>query len=385
MATDNQYLSGYSVSLHSVKNTIEDNDLFAISTKDVYLSSTYESRRIDVSSLVECMAQHIERTMHIGSMAYKDREEYSEKDHSHDAWYNRLSIDVLYNPSKDDIVDSRDLTSSVNSMNTSALSIGNMFFDGILSTICVPLSCVLEGGVVPWQAIEPAFGEIKFVAQSEIIRDIDYTSDAFDGWLWLDSSFEYDITAFRLSDSINMNPDFVKSIENEKFRVKDLSSFVTIDNGSSRFTFNESYTIVKSHSHPVNIDIDGNVSAHGQLTVGSNADNGHMIHMGDGIGPSESNLKNIATNKKIPYAKSIAYTSRSRSFITSLTADGVNSWQQIYDDLGIYVLTPNMVIDTQCTFTMANNISTGYCNMIPSYPAHNIMPAMVYVGRKKGF
>ena len=102
--------------------------------------------------------------MHIGSMAYKDREEYSEKDHSHDAWYNRLSIDVLYNPSKDGIVNSQDLASSVNSVKTSALSIGNMFFDGILSTICVPLSCVLGGGVVPWQAIEPAFGEIKFVA-----------------------------------------------------------------------------------------------------------------------------------------------------------------------------------------------------------------------------
>lgn len=382
MAIDSQYLSGYSISSHSTQTAVEDYDLFAVSTKDVYLSSTYESRRIDVSSLVECIAQHIERTMHIGSMAYKDREEYSEKDHSHDAWYNRLSIDVLYNPSKDGIVNSQDLASSVNSVKTSALSIGNMFFDGILSTICVPLSCVLGGGVVPWQAIEPAFGEIKFVAQSEIIRDIDYTSDAFDGWLWLDSSFEYDITAFRLSDSINTHPDFVKSIENAKFRVKDLSSFVTIDNGNSRFTYNESYTIVKSHSHPVAVDINGNVSARAKITIGHAAGPGGYFHDGNGAGPTPTVIKEKA---KSVYGDTTTIGYTKGDDITSLTCSNEKTWNQIYDDFGYYVLTPNMEFDTSCTFALASNVSTGYCNMIPSYPAHNIMPAMVYVGRKKGF
>ena len=88
------------------------------------------------------------------------------------------------------------------------MSIGNLYVDGILSTVYVPMSWVQPVVDVSWQPIEPTFGTVKPAAlptKREIVSN-DVIKDNFDGWLWLDGYTTYPLSAFRLSNEINAAP-----------------------------------------------------------------------------------------------------------------------------------------------------------------------------------
>jgi hypothetical protein len=146
--------------------------LFCIATKDIYIKKAYESKCISFQDIVQYIADLANDMLGLGSMAYQESSMYSLKDHNHSNLYNSLSIDMAYLPNDDKIVSETSLSGTnyeftgypVIATVDNALSIGNIFFNGILSTLCIPLSSVAIGGVVPWQIIEPSFGEIKFIA-----------------------------------------------------------------------------------------------------------------------------------------------------------------------------------------------------------------------------
>ena len=380
-------LSGCSISsLLSSSATLNGSDLFVVSTKDVYLSAAYKSRRATAAMLSTMLGDYIRDNIHLGSMAYQLSDAYSLKTHSHDNLYNRLDVHLLYTPRKDQIVDDSNLQDATGDTEGKALSIGNLFIDGSLSTLCIPLSCVVNGGIVPWQTIEPAFGEIKFIAKDTIQRDIDYRSDNFDGWLWLNSSFEYDLNQFRLSNQIAALPDFVKSCASGKFKIKDLSTFATIDNTSSRLSCIDAYNIVPSHQHLVDFTVSGTISAYGEIPIGHSPGGGGFFHQGNGKGSikassivanSRESLRQLLNDKTIKFTNG--------SYITSLTNANGDTWQQIEDKAGNFVITPAITVTSRCKFSSKNEISTDNSTVIATYPQHILMPALVYVGRKKGF
>lgn len=378
-------LSGCSISsLLSQSTALHADDLFVFSIKDVYLSAGYKSRRVTAAMLSAMLGNYIHDNIHLGSMAYQLSDAYSFKNHNHDNMYNRIDVDFLYAPSKEQIIDDSDLENITGDTEEKALSIGNLFINGSLSTVCIPLSCVVNGGIIPWQTIEPNFGEIKFIAKDIIQKDIDYRSDSFDGWLWLNSSIEYDLNQFRLSDQIATTPDFIKSCANGKFRIKDLSTFISINNTSSRLSCIDAYNIVPSHQHLVDFTVSGTISASGKIPLGNIAGDGGLFHDGDGNGGTTTGTPNSlrALREKLN-DETIVFTNR--LMITSLTNANGDTWQQIEDKAGNFVLTPPITVTSKCNFSVKSAISTDNSTTITSYPQHILMPAMVYVGRKKGF
>lgn len=103
--------------------------------------------------------------------------DYSKVDHNHDDKYNKLSIVPSWDP-----IDKRDYSELFSRESVyveysftgypvtkptlpSSLSIGNIFEDGRLSTLYIPLSSSIDVLVVPWEVSEPKFGQVKFVAR----------------------------------------------------------------------------------------------------------------------------------------------------------------------------------------------------------------------------
>lgn len=388
---------GYPITQLESTQTVECNDLFCAATKDIYIKKAYESKCISFQDIVQYIADLANDMLGLGSMAYQESSMYSLKDHNHSNLYNSLSIDIAYLPNDDKIVSETSLSSTnyeftgypVIATVDNALSIGNIFFNGILSTLCIPLSSVAIGGVVPWQIIEPSFGEIKFIACPQIDQHINYQSDDFDGWLWMNSKIQYELQYFRLSNLISSNPlpDFIKSINNDgTFCIKDLSTFVSIDNHSQRFMCNDGYECTPSHHHSCGANISGVVTAVGTARVGEIAGNGGLIHDGNGLFASKFDSELTARSKKV-FGNKNAVKIGSSYKLTSLTLSGhpEQSWRDIYHALGGCVTTEAIEITAQCLLNTSNPINTQLNDSIKSYPSHNLMPAMVYVGRKKGF
>lgn len=374
-------LEGNSIlSLPSTTSIDLDADQFLVSTRDKYLCRTYDSKRVDADNLLKYLISTVSSDLNLGSMAYEESSDYSLTSHSHDSMYDKVNIQLIDYPGrnpKQSVDVSYEFTGyPIKKASIDAyLSIGNTFADGVLSTIYVPMSCMMDVLVLPWQISEPQFGSIKFAATYGIDA-IDYKSDAFDGWLYFNNYQAYDLTAFRLSNEIS-NASFVQ-IEQAygitQFRIKQTcDSFVKIEN-SSPFEYVPGHNYVKNHTHPIQMEINGTLSVEGNIISSINQGDGGMVHAG--IGWSTDGVN------ELDYAEKNKAFSRNGVYCGHVTT--LDNWQSKWRRRGNIVYFPSMELTAQCQI----HASMGSDSILPSsiesetYPSHNIMPMMVYVGRK---
>ena len=83
------------------------------------------------------------------------------------------------------------------------MSVGNVFIDGTLVPVEVPVSSVTDVKKITFNVVEPMVGTLKFVALSSIKTNssIQYRSDDFDGWLYPDGTTFY-LSDFALSSQL---------------------------------------------------------------------------------------------------------------------------------------------------------------------------------------
>ena len=195
-----------------------------------------------------------------------------------------------------------------------------MFIDGMLSTVYIPLSCAEQQVDVPVSLVEPKFGEIRFAAIDHIVPAIDYKSDDFDGWLWMNSSIEYELTAFRLADKIQAAP-FVKSMSGGKFKVKDADCFFKVDCANDIGGKVNYHNSKAKHIHRVDLQVDGYATCSADVKISTRFANGGNVHRGDGI----TNNKAIDASAKAvnldgndfyekPYSNVVSYKISSLSY-----------------------------------------------------------------------
>lgn len=208
-------------------------------------------------------------------MAYEMSDDYSVVGHNHDNLYNKLDVTIPFKyPSG--ISSSDDVSAIANpyyvfdgypidkaAIEDSWLSVGNIFIDGRLSTLYLPLTYIANYTIIPWQLKEPRVGSIKFMAVNKLDA-IDYTSDSFDGWLYPDGKTSYPLTAFMLSNYITSIPNVKTSGSGnaKTFVLPALSSFMKLSStADSGGMFN--YVTYKNgcidHVHEVGMVVDGTV------------------------------------------------------------------------------------------------------------------------------
>ena len=399
-------------------------DYFIVSTRDKYLKDSYDSKCSRASILLKYLVDDILNSLHLSSMSKHDKDEYSERHHSHDDKYNQLSISYIYpekfpdgyplNPVDQSMVDADykfDGYPIKKAALTNSISIGNMFVDGLLSTVYMPMSCCYDFLVIPWQIIEPSVGEIKFVALDNIkgpITENDVLNDDFDGWLWLNGA-TYHLTSFRLSNDIE-NADFIANItgdgDNRTFTLKNANGyFFKINNNEQSLTQHTNYIgdAAPQHIHPIQFTVNGTASVSGQLSIVAKAGDGGFIHKG--VGKSSHVPKGRTING---YTYQYGYNVNGKfnnnvggvtKPISSLmyryrqqgTSDWVYDydppWEPIWEMDGNKIQFSTIDISANCnlSFNPQNNIlsSCGFAG--ETYPSHMLMPIMVYVGRKKDY
>ncbi len=377
---------------------IEQNDVFLAISRDTYLSDVYDSRKVTRKSLIEYLSYSIVNSFNLGSMANQSSADYSKIDHNHDGIYNELSIEY----DKDFVIIPAEYPDGKHQSydySDKALSIGNLFVDGRLSTVYTPMSCVVDVQYISWEKVEPKFGQIKFLALDSIspISIDDVKKKTFDGWLWLAEGIDYPLTAFRLSNDIVQSAasyaNFVKRVDNygdlskATFQLKNANAFFKLDNNSQPLSQVAAQTQLKAHSHQLNIGIEGSVSAYCQVTIGDLAGDGGYMHDGNGKSVSIRQLHRAVSRTGYTYAYSNGRYIKSIVEYDSNQQQTSATWQQIWGEYGGNCISfPTIELSANCTLEIQNpsNIIKNAVITGETYPTHNLMPIMVYVGRNGG-
>ena len=419
-------LTGNSIGSLASADIKLDTDYFIVSARDKYLKDVYESKCSHASDMLRYLIYDVVDSLYLSSMSKHNVDEYSKRVHNHNDKYNKLNISYVYPKTFPDGYPLNPVDQSMGDADykfdgypiktnalTSSISIGNMFVDGLLSTVYMPMSCCYDFLTIPWQMTEPLLGEIKFVAL-DTIRSIgvnDVLNDDFDGWLWLNNNVEYPLTAFRLSDDI-VNADFINTLTgegvNRKFTLKNANDyFFKINNNQpslKSFESNTNNIEVPKHLHPVQFTVNGTASVSGQLSIVEKAGDGGFIHKGNGKSShipkerkSNGNVYQYGYMKNGSFINT--YGSRRKEISTLVcryrkdgssdrwTYDDNITWQQIWEMDGNKISFSSIDISADCNLQFnpdANLLgNTGFDG--ETYPSHTLMPVMVYVGRKKDY
>ena len=348
-------------------------------------------------------------------MAFHQSSEYSPLQHSH-AEYNKLqfSYEIARQTQTQFLVDQYNAQYNPTDLerdHPNSLSIGNLYVNGMLSTVYVPYAWVQAADTINWSIFRPIFGAIKLVAlkTKKKISLADVVDDNFDGWLWLDGDTSYPLSVFRLSNDIK-NADFV-DIENSSdadidktFKTKAILNFISADNITTPFTGYEARNVLINHRHAIKLNGEYNISSISQIKVTKDSPGenpGNSIHIGSGytldidkrlekITPKTKKADGItytlsAASKKISdktfYALStIGYISQNGEYLPNGP-----SWRDIWQ-----VSAQNRAKFSINDVALTCNISASTGDIInnssiagQTYPSHNLIPFMVYVGSKQ--
>ena len=380
-------LSGNSIQSLSEKTNVPiENSLFLVAAIDDYVHTKYQSKCIDARSLMQYCTKSIVESIHFGTMSSETSGAYSLIDHNHDNLYNKCEVDSGYLLPMDDPTTPKNW-----------LSIGNIFVDGDLSTLFIDKDWVELYINVPLSAVEPKAGTLKFMAKDTIVADssIDVTKSDFDGWVYPRGQ-QYRLNAFRLSNDIEK----MFSVSDGKFTVPCISNF--IKDGYSNFNKISYQNVVPYHFHDVSPG-SGSISAEisAKLEFSSLAGNGGKFHSGNGKtakgNVSRSLQKNQFDKKDI---SNFNYTGGQTVQISSLSIkdsapedfyskfpNGKEStWEEIWTRLGNkQIISPNITIELTADSDIikvddATIESAGVDK--ETYPTHNLLPIMVYLGKK---
>lgn len=425
---------------------------FVAASRDKYQHDEYHTAYATSKDLFSSIIQQASSYLSLGSMSAKDSKAYSPKSHIHTE-YNKLQFQYKQQKQTQFLVDQYNALCNVSQLNNdhpNSLSIGNLYVDGILSTVYVPMSWVQPVVDVSWQPIEPTFGTVKPAAlptKREIVSN-DVIKDNFDGWLWLDGYTTYPLSAFRLSNEINAAP-FVTfdnptaSIAQKTFKTKSLNTFISANNTADAFTNVPAVEVLQSHNHKINLSVQYTLSIDGSISTSNDTlaeGIGKSIHIGTGwavkdkpafqskedttyyktknsngtytgkiingekksfnvgcynIAISENEYSSVCTQVDgtpltVWYIPDMCYLTKSST--TPAERRFLNySWQDIWTsntdaNIDNVACTNKVDIDLRCRFgfdsDQLNVLRNAEING-NTYPSHNLVPFMVYVGRRQ--
>lgn len=407
--------SGKSISALTELLELNEDDIFMVSQHDIYVYDEFNSRKAECQTLVDAMLDGILDRRNFGIASTCSDSEFSPIDHSHNDLYNELSIKFFegypehrnpYPPnSKSNAVQSSSpqlnmqySTLSITikyplhkDSSNSCISVGNIFCDGTLSALYVPLSAVYDYAQVPWYVAEPQLGAIRFCSPvhqygygyNPNSKEI-YTSDTFDGWLYPNGD-TFDLSDFTLSNELQ--PLYGHTPDDGKFTIPCLSNFIKFTGElSNGMKWHQGNNVLCAHAHGVVIDkVTGTVSMTGTVPYTKNAGKGATLHRGTGmmnVGTSDNNvwfsIDKLLNAKK---ASDITNSKAQQYWKKNLNTEAKrNTWRsnRTYYSNDVNISCWNFDID----FNDMNVQPTSFKPDDETYPDYYDLPIMIYVGRR---
>lgn len=383
-----------SISALTEATSIQDNSIFVVAQQDKYICKKYNSCQISGMNLVNVLKDKVFKMRKFNEVAYMLSDEFSETEHYHDDKYNDLDISIYYKSPKED---------------PSMISIGNIFIDGTLKPVSLPLSAVTQIWNIPFTIVEPKVGMLKFVALSSIGSNatIAYKSDAFDGWLYPDGS-TFNLADFALSTDINA---LFGTGDGRTFRLPAVKNFIK-PNGNMRkesgsmISELDGKNVLYKHVHNIDLMADIDISMTLRIPTSTSAGNGGRLHTGNGkifyIDPS-SRIKTptVTVNGEeftlYNYIKSKGIkknTVNITQFEDALKEVDAENKQTFFNEKGFYdtykeinILDfnqiPNFSISAQMSLGSTLNIQPAGNDDDETYPTYMNLPVMIYVGSKR--
>lgn len=399
---------------------LNSSDLFVLAQQDEYIARKFNSCAVDGNTLVDVLMQKVLDIQQLKDTAYATSCEFSLYDHKHDDLYNNLSVKFTYASERT----YHKLSSYFSFENVEdddqMLSIGNMFIDGTLVPIEIPLSAVSNAKKIVFQAAEPLVGSLKFVALSTIgsNNDIRYKSENFDGWLYPDGS-SFQLSDFALSTTLKK---LYGNIDQTTFTLPDLRHFLKFNSFNTKVDGSAIAVVpgknsLKRHTHSVNAVCDAEVFVVIRLPTNDTAASGGTIHRGNGKLVLSDNIQ----HPMIKYSKTSNSKCGLAEFIDKLKSRGILMFgsdagkienpnyklstkftdiRKILEQIDIYNKTKFLdYFDTNNMVKLkklpslnitANMISINDIEILDpdinndeTYPSHVILPVMIYVGQRK--
>lgn len=420
-------LSGNSIAELSSAKSFSSNDIFLVSQRDIYVHDKFKSRHITKNMLVDALLSSIKERRDFGDAASCNIDEFSNVDHSHDNLYNKLSVTYYdgypeyhmpYPPPSpyESQQETGDTTVKYSggiikyplqkSSSNAYLSIGNIFYDGTLCAVNVPLSAVYDYAFIPWQTKEPQIGSLRFFnAMAEYHTDVQYnpniknvyTAPGFDGWLYPNGD-TFDLSDFSLSDDLmplygNKDSDGQYT---GTFTLPTLSNFIHLTGDIRKgLKWHDKNNVLNAHAHSLDlIDVGGYISLNGTAPYSKDAGKSNTIHRGCGQvqtgtaslygGGSKElwcDINTLLNTKKDDAYKSYSAYRKRHNIVGGQPNHPNNlSW------LSCHTYFSNSV-EMSCWNFKINienlNITSVKTDNGETYPTHFKMPVMIYVGRRR--
>lgn len=393
----------------SSTSQVNDSDLFVVSQQDKYVHYKFNSCSLSAKSLMDMLFDTVFSMQNLKDTAYMESSEFSPYVHNHDALYNKVSCEFAYA--------SHDTYRRLSSMteyctfnrtiaDANSLSIGNVFINGTLVPVDIPLSVVTDRKKIQFSLIEPEVGTLKFVASSKIGSNssIDYKSNSFDGWMYPDGSL-YMLSDFALSSKLR---ELYGNLDQTTFTLPCLSSFLKLNGKNQKYNSSaiakcDGKNVLMKHSHTVNALCDAEAYVKIRLPANPSAGSGGTVHKGDGV---------VQIDEKSNNAKLFKYGNQSYTLygllkelnmgnsyvggIAKMRIDKVKTLLQTIDKYNGCNLYDEFLKENTAKLSPIDNISiTAQLNTNSkigiktaefdgeTYPSHVTLPVMIYVGQRK--
>ena len=237
-------------------DTLNYDDLFAVSIPDRYSNKIYNSRSITFYNLLTNIKNDLIRYCGFGSMFNEESSDYSLSNHKHDipndynaSDYNHISVSYSQSPTETDC---------------DKINICNYMINGNISSIYIDKQVIH----VPDYS-KPQIGDLIFVGYSNL-QEIDENTD-INGWVYPDGKK-------RLASKWPEVGNKFGSVVDGKFTVPILSDFIkpmTVDGARSNVPY--SYPL-RNHTHQINGSVYGTINVTYELSIGRTGDGGPLFH-----------------------------------------------------------------------------------------------------------
>ena len=399
-------------------SSIQDTDLFVTAQQDKYIYSKFNSCGVHGCTLVDILINDVMQMKNLADTASVESSMFSLNQHNHDDMYNKLSFQF-----ENASYSTYSRLSSKFQFNyvlddKQTLSIGNLFIDGTLVPVEIPLSTSSQYMKISFDAIEPAVGTLKFVALSSISSNsqIQYKSNTFDGWMYPDGT-SYQLSDFSLSNDLRK---MYGSSASTTFTLPDLRHFLKM-NGANEKTSNSAFglkdgkNVLKKHAHKVEVKCNADFSFNLRMPTNPKPGDGGTFHTGNGmITVICSTINRIFSYKGrtasfseivqdvVPEVTVTNQTMAISSGYVGLRQYGIFTIDQAesvfaaidkYNNSNlVYKFNRKDTMNFKAIPEMTINASMTSVNTIEiqptasgneTYPTHVILPVMIYVGQKK--
>ena len=299
---------------------------------DIYFSASRTSYAIRYADLCASVLADTYLNIDIGTMALEQSADYALRDHNHDDVYSSLSAESYY-PVKD-----------AGYWHLGELTISSYTESGQLKSQVIDFNCPIPE--MPTFE-DPDVGELRFMVQSQLTSysmkqygeqyNVDIYSDTFDGWVYPNGTVFTTQTESDFGDAKD-----AYGIDSSSFQVPDLRHFIKLNPGLNKtdgMAFTPYKNAMLAHTHEIeNLKCDGSLSFDG-------------IEMGLGNGGNVNG------------------------------SDTICGWGVRTKYIGEIAVHASGKL-TNATFAGQETQYTDESLDIESKPVHNLMPVMVFIGRR---